>query len=133
MKNHHKQQATRFAEALIETNLSAFGREQSVKTAAHLQFADGFMRDYINELEANINSLDVAESLPPLIQNWDTLSSSAKRQAITEVTKQLKNTLAHANAFQRMLTGQTNFIEEVNAQAVEAETTRIARENKEFG
>ncbi|MEZ0485418.1 hypothetical protein [Fibrella aquatica] len=131
MKKEQLQQATRLAEQLIDTNLSEFGRAESVKTAAYLQYAEGHMRDYINELEETITGLDVPTLLPPLISNWDTLSSTQKRQSITEVARQLRSTLNWAKEFHQLLTKQTSFIEEVNAQAVEQETTRIAQENKE--
>ena len=128
MTNEQQKQANRLAEQLIETNLSPFGREMSVKVAAHLQYIDGFFRDYIDQLHLAVAGIDLETALPVLAgEQWGKLSNSQKRQWIKAVQTAMARTVEHCQAYQRMLTSQTNHIEAVEAQSVINETALIAQ------
>ena len=127
MKNKTKRAAITAAQALIDANLSPFGREMSVRIAAHLQYVEGYFRDYRNELMTAVQNTPVDEALPLLLgDEWDKLSRSQKRQWVALVQGEMTATITFVQNFQRAITAQTTMIEHADSLRVEAETTRLA-------
>ena len=128
MNNNTKHAAIMAAQALIDANLSPFGREMSIRVAAHLQYVEGYFRDYRNELMAAVANTPVAEALPLLLgaAEWGKMSRSQQRQWIALVETEMTATIAFVKNFQRALTAQTTMIEQADNLRVEAETARLA-------
>lgn len=127
MKNKTKRAAITAAQALIDANLSPFGREMSVRIAAHLQYVEGYFRDYRNELMTAVQNTPVDEALPLLLgDEWDKLSRSQKRQWVALVQGEMTATITFVQNFQRAITTQATMIEQADSLRVEAETTRLA-------
>ena len=127
MKNKTKRAAITAAQALIDANLSPFGREMSVRIAAHLQYVEGYFRDYRNELMTAVQNTPVDEALPLLLgDEWDKLSRSQKRQWVALVQGEMTATITFVQNFQRAITTQATMIEQADSLRVEAETPRLA-------
>lgn len=129
MKNEQNKVAIQAAQALIDRNLSEFGREMSVRIAAHLQYVEGYFRDYRNELYEAVERINVAEQLPKLVgEGWAKMSRTQQRQVVKQVEAEVAATVIFVRNFQRALTAQAGMIEQANSSLVERETSLLARD-----
>lgn len=128
MKNQHKHAAINAAQMLIDANLSPLGRDMSIQIAAHLQFVEGYFRDYRNALVDAVATIDVAETLPLLMgEAWTKLSRSQQRQWVGMVEAEMRATVTFVQNFQRALSAQATMIEQVESMRVEAATAKLAK------